>query len=236
MSTVTAAKPDAETRATTAVARRPRGSVSRDHVLKAALDLVDREGLDSLSMRRLATELDVETMSLYKRVASKDDLLAGIAELVWGEVADAVAPHKDWSRWLRAFAHAIRAAVHSHPNALPALVGIDVFPVALLEVIDAQLGRTTDSGPSYDDAVSAVSAVTSYALGTALTETCLHCANPSGAKVQAMSEQQRLRRIVRALPADAPDRLLDTAMAVCGCDTERVFTRGLDLIIRGCTT
>jgi AcrR family transcriptional regulator len=66
--------------------------VTRHHVLVAAFELVDRDGPDELSLRELAGELDVETMSIYRRVASKDDLLTGVAELIWSEVA-AAAPY-----------------------------------------------------------------------------------------------------------------------------------------------
>src|ERR671919_1390099 len=92
----------------TAKARRGRRPVTRADVLVAALDLVDREGLDELSLRKLAADLDVETMSLYKRVANKDDLLAGVAELVWNEVAANAPPAEDWPTWPRSFGHAIR--------------------------------------------------------------------------------------------------------------------------------
>jgi AcrR family transcriptional regulator len=66
--------------------------VTRHHVLAAAFDLVDPDGLDELSLRKLATELDVETMSIYRRVASKGHLLTAVTELIWSEVACRRAP------------------------------------------------------------------------------------------------------------------------------------------------
>jgi TetR/AcrR family tetracycline transcriptional repressor len=234
MSTVTALGSDAApsgaaTPSTTA--RRPRGSLSRQNVLVAGLDLVDREGLEALSMRRLAAHLDVETMSLYKRVANKDDLLAGIAQLIWGEVAAAAPPSDDWGDWLRTLANAVRAALRDHPNAIPLLVGIEVLPIDMLEVIATQLERATPGWPTRDNAVSAICAVTAYALGCAFAE-CSYC-NPAATDDPITAERQRLRRIARALPPDTPDRLIDTALAVCGNDTTDMFTKGLDLITRG---
>jgi AcrR family transcriptional regulator len=218
----------------TAKARRGRRPVTRDDVLVAALDLVDREGLDELSLRKLAADLDVETMSLYKRVANKEDLLAGIAGLIWGEVAAAAPPQDDWGAWLRSLGHAIRAAIRNHPRAVPLIGTIEVFPVPLLEVYATQLERASGGWPPKDDAVSAVCAVTSFALGAAMSEVCLHCGTATPGDDPATVERQRLRRIVRALPEDAPDRLVDTAMAVCGHDVDDLFTRSLDLIARGC--
>ena len=216
-------------------ARRTRPPVTREHVVAAALALVDREGLDELSLRKLGAELDVETMSLYKRVANKDDLLAGVAELVWNEVAANAPPAEDWPTWLRSFGHAIRAAVHNHPHAVPLLGTIEVLPVPLLEVIAGQLERASDGWPPKEDAVSAACAVSAFALGTAMTEVCLQCASVVDRGDPAATERQQLRRIVRALPEDAPDRVIETALAVCGCDADAMFEGGLDLIVRGCT-
>ncbi|MGH9212737.1 MAG: TetR/AcrR family transcriptional regulator, partial [Acidimicrobiales bacterium] len=150
------AEPDLDaTPSTLPRSRRRRGAVTRGDVLAGALDLVDREGLDALSMRRLAGHLDVETMSLYKRVASKDDLLAGIAEVLWEEVAAVAPPDEDWRAWLAAYGNAIRNVAIAHPNAVPLLVAGEVFPPALLEVVATQLERVASGGGSQPDAVNA---------------------------------------------------------------------------------
>ena len=74
----------------------PRAPLSRERVLRAAIDLADNGGIESLTMRRLGQELGVEAMSLYNHVANKDDILRGIVELVFSEIAlpssDTVAP------------------------------------------------------------------------------------------------------------------------------------------------
>jgi AcrR family transcriptional regulator len=227
------AMPSAATRSSSP--RRRRRSITRHDVLVAALELVDRDGVDELSMRKLAGELDMETMSLYKRVASKDDLLAGVAELIWTEVAAAAPPADDWGDWLRSYGTAIRAAVHEHPHALRLLTAIEVFPLAMLEVVADQLERSSDTWPPGDDAVSAICAVGAFALGCAATELCFGHCTPTTAADPVAAERHNLRRIARALPADTPDRLVDTALAVCGSDAGDMFTKGLDLIIRGCT-
>ena len=229
MSTVEVVTPgtDAATTPTTTAPRRRRGAVSREDVLAAALDLVDREGLDALSMRRLADQLDMEPMSLYKRVASKDDLLTGIGELIWNEVAAAAPPTDDWGSWLHTLGNAVRAALHDHPNAVPLLVGIKVLPTAMLEVLATQLEREAPGWPAHDDAVNAMCSVTAFALGCAVAE-CSYC-NPAGTADSTSAD----RRVVRALPPDTPDRLVDTALAVCGNNTDDMFAQGLELIIRG---
>lgn len=201
-------------------------------MLDAALALVDRDGLDRLSMRRLAAELGVEAMSLYNHVASKDDLLAGVAELVWSEIAAAAPPADDWAAWLRAFAHAIRDAVHRHPEALPVLVSGEVSPLPALELFADQLERGERAGRDRGAAVSALRTVAAFALGCAVSElSCFGPTPPAGDE----TERQRLLRVSRALPPETPDRLVDTAIEVCGdCDAGRLFAEGLDLIVRGC--
>ena len=72
-----------------------RAGLTRETVLDAAMALADRDGLDALSMRRLAGDLGVEAMSLYNHVSSKKDLHAGLIDLVWGEV-DTALDEPDW--------------------------------------------------------------------------------------------------------------------------------------------
>ncbi len=211
-----------------------RAPLSRRRVLDAALAIVDREGLDELSMRKLAAELGVETMSLYKHVTSKDDLLAGLTDLIWAEIAADAPPDDNWPAWLPAFGHAIRDTIHRHPNALPVVVADDVSPPAALELFADQLDRAEASGVGRDHAVNAIRTVAAFAVGCVVTE--VSCFGPSPAQTHE-SERQKLLRVSRALPADTPDRIIDVALEVCGdIDAQQLFTDGLDLIIRGCDT
>ena len=88
--------------------------MSRDRVLRTAIGLADREGIDALTMRRLASELGVEAMTLYHYVANKDEMLEGMIDLVAQEV-----PFEDegadWKRATRARAIATREILLRHP-------------------------------------------------------------------------------------------------------------------------
>lgn len=112
------------------------------------------------------------------------------------------------------------------------LVRIGVLPVPLVEVIATKLERSGDGWPPPNDAVNAVCAVSSFAFGSAATELCYRHTE-SDSDHPATAERQRFQRIVRALPDDTPDRIIDTAFAVCGCDACDMFTNGLDLIVKG---
>lgn len=208
-----------------------RAPLNRQRVLNAALALVDRDGLDALSMRKLAADLGVEAMSLYTHIANKDDLLAGLADLLWAEIAAAAPPDDDWPAWLRAYGHAVRDTVRRHPNALPVLVTGDVIASSALELCADQLDRADAAGLDRPQAVSALRTVAAFALGCVMTE--VSCFGPAPTDPDE-TERQRLIRVSRALPPDTPDRLVETALTVCGdCDAHRIFTEGLDLIIRG---
>lgn len=212
--------------------RSRRAPLSRRRVLETALELVDRHGLHELSMRKLASALDVEAMSLYRHVTNKDDLLAGLAELLWAEMAIAAPADADWAAWLSTFGHALRDVIHRHPNALPVLLSGDVIPIPALELFADQLEYADPASPERCQAVSALRTVAAFALGCAVTE--LSCFGPTPANAEE-TDRERLLRVSRALPPDTPDRLLDVAITVCGeCDAVQMFTEGLNLIIRGC--
>ncbi|MFG3051646.1 TetR/AcrR family transcriptional regulator C-terminal domain-containing protein [Kitasatospora sp. NPDC048239] len=128
---------------------RPRTPLlSRERIVTAALQLVDAEGLDALSTRRLATGLSVSGPSLYNHFATKDELLDAVVDSVMGEVdlsmfADAAAP---WPQALRDWARSYRAALAAHPNIVPVLAqGPGRRPNAL-RLADAVFGCLVEAG------------------------------------------------------------------------------------------
>jgi AcrR family transcriptional regulator len=210
--------------ATTRSPGRARRPLSRERVLASALVYVDEHGLDGLTMHNLAVELGVGDMSLYNHVKNKDDLLAGISELVWAEAAAAVDGTADEAGWLRSVGRAVYDAIRRHPNALPAVVSSRVLAPRMLEVVADRFDRSDSTEPD-PRLVNAFSTVTAFALGWATAST-----GPALTQVHE-SERQRIRRVTRALPPQTPDRLVDAAIAVCGADAEAMFTSGLDAII-----
>lgn len=91
--------------------------LSRERALSAALELADKDGIASLSMRKLALELGVEAMSLYHHVANKDDILGGMVDLVFAEI-ELPAKGDDWKPAMRDRARSARAAMRRHPWAI----------------------------------------------------------------------------------------------------------------------
>lgn len=108
--------------------RHQRSALSREVVLRAALELVDAEGLDALTMRRLGQRLQRDPMALYRYAANRDALLDGVVELVLAQLqvpgsADGrgTGP-SDWREQLRSTAHAFRRLALQHPHVVPLLV------------------------------------------------------------------------------------------------------------------
>jgi TetR/AcrR family tetracycline transcriptional repressor len=207
-----------------------RAPLNRQRILHAALAEVDARGLEALTMQRLATTLGVGAMSLYNHVKNKDDLLAGLGEVIWQEIAAEAPARQDPAGWLDALSRAIRHAGRRHPKALPVLVAGGVFPPAFLEVIADQLEHA--GGPEPDPKlINGIAAVSAYALGWAFSEASGSLGTAPGSAEE--TERQRIRRVTRALPPDTPDRIVDAAIAICGSDIEAAFLTGLAAVIAG---
>ncbi|HEV3354861.1 MAG TPA: TetR family transcriptional regulator [Acidimicrobiales bacterium] len=107
--------------------------ISRRKTLEVALDIVDEEGLDALSIRRLATELKVNGASLYHHFANKDEILAGVAQLALADVRTPTDPDAEWREWLLRNVLGYRQALKMHPHLIPVLVKRHPLRIGLAE-------------------------------------------------------------------------------------------------------
>lgn len=136
---------------------RPRTPVlNKERIHQGALRIVDADGLDGLSMRRLAAELGVRAPSLYGHVASKDELLHAVANDVMMQV-DVSAFDGDWQQGLRIWARSYRAALATHPNLVPFLAYGPARREASLRAADAVHGGLVGAGwpPRYATMIGA---------------------------------------------------------------------------------
>lgn len=208
---------------------RPR--LDRRRVLTAALAIVDRDGLDSLSMRRLGAQLGADPMAIYRHVDGKDGLEAGLAELLWGEVARPEAGDDPFSA-LRRLAYSLRDLFRRHPAAAPLILRCASLPRSELELFRAYLDALTDGGLSAPAAI--LRPLVAYALGSGYTESTMLSVSCGPASPQAMSERDLLLALGQALPAGTPPELAAAAVAVIAdCNPERCFEDGLELMLAG---
>lgn len=148
----------------------PRGTLSTSKVVEAALRLVDAEGLELLTMRRLANELGCEAMSLYKHVADKDTLLALLIERVMGEFVTPN-PRLGWRNRVKAVSGEFRRLALAHPHLFPLIaVQLPTSPAALVPV-EATLQALTDAGLPDDRVVGTFWSLVAYVSGALLAET-----------------------------------------------------------------
>ncbi len=143
------------------VSRKP---LTRESVLRAAVALADEEGIVSLSMRKLGQRLGVEAMSLYNHVGNKDDMLAGIVDMVVAEF-DLPSDQLDWQGAMQFVANAVRAALLRHPWAAT-LIESQVMPSQVrFKRAESVIGTLRRAGFSIELAYKAQLTINSYVYG-----------------------------------------------------------------------
>ncbi|MGH2456209.1 MAG: TetR/AcrR family transcriptional regulator C-terminal domain-containing protein [Candidatus Limnocylindria bacterium] len=144
-----------------------RAPLTRDRVLRAAVALADEEGIESLSMRRLAQQLGVEAMSLYYHVANKPDLLEQMLDIVFGEM-ELPSDRGGWRQAMRASAISAHQVLLRHPWACRLLMSPTGPSPARLRWMNAILGRLRGAGFSAEMTHHAYHALDSHIVGFTL--------------------------------------------------------------------
>ena len=123
--------------------------LSRDRVLGSAVALADGAGIDSVSMRKLAQELGVVPMALYKHVANKEELLGGMVDVIVGEM-DLPRPSADWRAGVRQRILSARRVLLRHPWASRVIESRSTPTPVVLEYMDSMIGMFRAGGFSVD--------------------------------------------------------------------------------------
>ena len=149
---------------------KPRLPLSRDRILRAAVKLADKKGIDSVTMRKLAQELGFEAMSLYNHVANKDDLLEGMLDLVLAETEPPSASG-EWDEAIRKSAISVHDALRRHPWSCTLLMEARRVRPTRLRYMDLLLGRLREAGFSAETTYHAYHVLDGHIFGFALWET-----------------------------------------------------------------
>jgi AcrR family transcriptional regulator len=147
------------------MASKTRTPLNRERVLEAAIRLADEGGIEALSMRKLAEVLGVKAMSLYNHVANKDDVLDGIVDAAWAEIAPPTGD-EDWKTSVRDIAISAHETMLAHPWASDLSVRKPGF--ARLRYGDLLLGCFRNAGFSKDLTYHAYHIIESYIMGYTL--------------------------------------------------------------------
>lgn len=202
-----------------------RAPLTRDRVLRAALELADEGGTAALTMQRIGRRLGVEAMSLYRHVRNKDDILDGIVDLVFAEI-ELPADRSNWRTVLRAQSISTRAALRRHPWAITLMESRMTPGPANLRTHEDTITVLLGAGCSAVMAVHAYNLVDSYVLGFALQEVNFPFSNAE--ELAAMSEE-----LLANLQADEYPNSARVAreLLTSGFDYADEFEFGLDLIL-----
>ena len=201
-----------------------RVGLTRERILEAAVALVDAEGLDALSMRRLGKELGVEAMSLYNHVPNKAALLDGLVDHVVSRVP--IDPrHDNWADQIRMMARSYRTVCKEHPHIVPLLSMRPFTGLKQLEPIDYAFGCLREAGFTDEEALHAFRILASFATGYMLAET--GGSFGTGAITEGDSPD------LQELGLENFSNIAAVVPHMVSCDLDEEFEFGLDAIIDG---
>ncbi len=208
-----------------------RARLSKQAVVGRALALADTTGLDSLTIRRLATELGVTPMALYWHFRSKEELTDALADRIWGEISTDVDHAAPWPQQLRGLLESLVAVLRAHPSAAQLLVGSEKQVPAAREVTEVTLAVLQQAG--FDARYAAE--VARSALWTGLTLVMNEPGFEPGLSEEERAEVQRRKRVeLASLPPERYPRLVASAVWLTACDDPEFHYRfGVDLFIAG---
>jgi AcrR family transcriptional regulator len=205
-----------------------RQPLTRERILEAALRVMDNEGLDAVTMRRLGRELRVEAMSLYNHVEDKDAVLRGVLALVMAGFDLPQDPELDWIERVRRMARTFRELLLRHPGVIPLLSeksGPITDPRALVP-IETALQTLRDAGLSESETIHAYRAVVGFVVGNVALEVAGFL-NPGDAATAHLEE------MAASIPLESFPRIVELLPAMHACDPADEFEHGLDLLLSG---
>ncbi|MCQ9385636.1 TetR/AcrR family transcriptional regulator [Brevibacterium sp. 50QC2O2] len=191
--------------------------LSRERVAEAALRLIDRDGLEWLSMRRLGAELGVDAMMVYRFFANKAAVLDGVMGTIWAGVRiPEPESGTDWRDQLVATMHALRTSLLAHPRALPVIGTRPASGTATFDLMEQLLTRLIAAGlPVRAQTADLLNALVNYTVGHVLAE----AGEPAGGDTEEQADLQvllarypHLASVFAAGWTYDPHRQFDTAL------------------------
>ena len=199
-------------------------------VVDRALELADSHGLDTLTIRKLATELGVTPMALYWHYRSKEELLGGLVDRVWTEIDTNVDPATPWPGQLRALMDSLVAVLRAHPAAAHLLLAFDKQSPAAMRPTEITLEVLRGAGFDTEHAAG----IARQALWTGIM---LVMSDPSAEFLspEELAEHQRAKQVIYAtLPLASYPRVVECAIPLAAPDDpEFHYDLGVSIFIAG---
>jgi AcrR family transcriptional regulator len=175
--------------------------ISKRAALEAALDIIDTEGIDALSIRRLAERLGVNGASLYHHFQNKEEIVVGAAKLALEEVRVPQGHEEPWQVWLLRNARRLRAAFRDHPDLVPVMLRREPLGIGTSQ-IDATFAMLAEEGVPIGAIAPMMEALELYAIGSALHESNAGTTKPDPKRAPHMAEAEAARAL-------GPDEIFD---------------------------
>ncbi|RKH50208.1 TetR/AcrR family transcriptional regulator [Corallococcus llansteffanensis] len=216
--------------------RRPAPApLSRERIVQAAIEIADKEGLDSVSLRKVGAALDAGPMRLYGYVATKEELLGLLVDEVYGEMNAEGRIRGDWRKALRALAHRTRRAAREHSWFIDLLGSRPHLGPNALAHLEASLAALSDT-PGFEDidtVMLAVGTVNAYVIGAIRTEASELRAELQSGRSKAEWQTETAPYIQRMLATGDFPTLARVVRDASHPSLDIVFDKGLDCVLDG---
>ena len=209
----------------------PHEPVTPERIADAALRLIDADGVEGLTVRALAQELGVGTMTLYWYVQNKEEVLDLVADRLLAGLAFPP-PGQDWRASVRGGLHAVRAALLRHARAVPVLTGRGSFGPNGLRLIEESIAVLRSAGFGQDDAADAYFTISNFVTGFCSFETsAMSVMNKPEIDMKAFG--QLIRQYIESLPLERYPNLKASAPRIFGASLDERFAFGVDCLVAG---
>ncbi|MEV0385971.1 TetR family transcriptional regulator [Nonomuraea sp. NPDC050643] len=208
------------------------GKLTARAIADRALEIGDAEGLDAVTIRRLATDLGVTPMALYWHYKNKEQLLVGMADHLIGGFAPKPADERPWQEQLRDLTEGLIRTLRTHPCAKNVIEQIDPVEVPnFLTVWDRALGLARTAGFGVEESCL----ITKYILQSAIAIADAPVHHQSGRSDEEAEQIVRTKKAgLQSLPTDRYPHLVEMAgPLVAGMDSALYDTFGVDLVLSG---
>ena len=205
-----------------------RPQLTREQVVRRALEVLDDEGFDRLSMRRLAERLGIKAASLYNHVRDKEQLLALMADAICARIPD-VDHSKPWREQAETMALQVRRVLTTHRDSARVLAATPPAGPHRLRLIEQMLRALVAAGFSPTRVADAAFVINSYVVGFVLDETLGIPTDAASAKRM----REEARRWFKSLPRDQYPTLVALADELVDAPAERRFALGLRALLDG---
>ncbi|MFI0447267.1 TetR/AcrR family transcriptional regulator [Actinomadura sp. 6N118] len=196
--------------------------LTRERIVRAAVELIERDGADALSMRGVAAELGVAVMSLYNHVPNKATLFEGVAEHVVAGIDLADDPDEPFTERARALVRAFRKVAHDYPRSMTVVFTHKIDTPVGLRPAERALALADAAGFDGETSVRIMRALMAYALGAQMREI---------GQAKALDYQPAVAESLSRLDPDEFPHVIAFAPDLARHDPETDFEFGLDMLI-----